>query len=269
MDNRPIGIFDSGFGGLTVVKEVIRALPNENIVYFGDNGRAPYGNKTVQTLQKFTFQDVRFLQSFDIKLLVIACNTASATSLSAILSHFSLPVVEVIDAGVRAVTELSEGARVGVIGTKATIRSGVYQNKVLALKKGYQVTAKECPLFVPLVEEGWWEHPIACAVAKEYLSDFLETPVEALLLGCTHYPMLKKVLSDVLGTRTQLISSDVEVAKQVKAYLDRHEMHNSRENGAKVQFYTSDDVENFQRVGSVILDQELQHVRKVDIEKYE
>jgi glutamate racemase len=268
MDNRPIGIFDSGFGGLTVVKEVMKQLPKESIIYFGDNGRAPYGNKSVETLRKFTFQDVHFLLEQEIKLLVIACNTASASSLDAIVNHFDIPVIEVIESGCRAAFRLPKVKNIGVIGTLATIGSGVYKKKIGEINQSIEVSSKACPLFVPLVEEGWWDNPIAFSIAKEYLDDFKEKKLDALLLGCTHYPLLKEMISRVVGEKVHLISSDVEVAKSVKAYLHKKNAERSYDKQPIYRFYTSDHVEKFKELGRIILDTELEFVEKVDIEKY-
>lgn len=268
MDNRPIGIFDSGFGGLTVAKELMKRLPNESLIYFGDNGRAPYGNKSVETLQKYTFQDVRFLIERDVKLLVIACNTASASSLDAIVNHFDIPVIEVIESGCKASLGILHGDKIGVIGTKATIESGVYKKKLESHNPRVTVYQKACPLFVPLVEEGWWDNPITLAVTKEYLMEFKEYELDALLLGCTHYPLLKKVISHVVGNQVQLISSDYEVAKSVEGYLKRKCVERSMELTPFYQFYTSDNVDKFRELGRVIIEKDLDFVKKVDIEKY-
>ncbi len=268
MDSRPIGIFDSGFGGLTVVKEVMKKMPNESIIYFGDNGRAPYGNKSKETLLKYTFQDVRFLLKQNIKLLVIACNTASSCSLNAILDNFNIPVVEVIDAGCRAALNLSKKRNIGVIGTIATIGSGVYAKKLKAYDSSVNVYSKACPMFVPLVEEGWWDNHIAHLVAKEYLDEFKVKKLDTLLLGCTHYPLLKNTISSVAGKDVELIGSDVEVAKVAGVYLKEKDQERCLNEEPFYKFYTSDNVEKFKELGKVILERELKCVENIDIETY-
>jgi len=239
VDDRPIGIFDSGIGGLTVLKEIHALLPHEELIYLGDTARVPYGGKSKETVLRYTLNNVRFLEAQGVKLVVVACNTASAYALPELLDHDNPPVVGVIEGGVEAAAN-SNGARIGVIGTEATINSMAYQNAVARLRPGSQVLAKACPMFVPLVEEGWVDNEIALAVAHEYLHEF-QGKVDALVLGCTHYPMLKTIISSVLGESTILIDSARETARIVSRTLDRLNMAcQPRQNRPRIRFQVTD-----------------------------
>ena len=268
MDNRPIGIFDSGFGGLTVAKEIVRELPNESIVYFGDNGRTPYGTKSKETIVKFTFQNIKFLLEQKIKLLVIACNTASSCSYEAVIQNFSVPVIEVIKPGSVAAVRESKSKKIGVIGTSATIGSGIYEHTMKGIEPSIKVFSKACPMFVPLVEEGWWDNHISYLVAEEYLSELKNKDIDTLLLGCTHYPMLKNIISKVFEDKVSLVSSAFEVASKVKGFLAGNQMTSGRDTQGQHLFFTSDNVEKFANLGSIILEEEISRVEHVNIEKY-
>jgi len=268
MDNRPIGVFDSGFGGLTVLKEIMSSMPGESLVYFGDNGRAPYGNKSKETVLKYTFQDIRFLLNQDIKMMVIACNTMSAISIKQVKNTFDIPVIEVIEPGATAAVMGTKSKRVGVIGTTNTVNSGVYENAINNIDSEIQVFSKACPLFVPLAEEGWWENDIAERVAREYLTPFKENNIDTLVLGCTHYPILYNTIKKVVGPEVKLVSSAQEVARVVKKLIEENDMARNPEVEPVYRYYTSDDVKVFESFGSRILEKEIQAVEKVDIEKY-
>lgn len=268
MDNRPIGIFDSGFGGLTVVKEIINYLPNENLVYFGDNGRAPYGTKSNETIIKFTFQNIRFLLEHDIKLLVIACNTASSCSLPAVLENFDIPVIEVIKPGSKTAVRESKNGRIGVIGTAATVGSMVYEKTIKEKKPESSVFSKACPMFVPIVEEGWWDNEISYLIAREYLTELKGNGIDTLLLGCTHYPLLTKTISKVFENEVALVSSAQAVAEAVKEYLEIQNIEARTTNKPFYSYYTSDNVEKFVNLGSVILERTIETIKHIDIEKY-
>ncbi len=268
MDNRPIGVFDSGLGGLTVLNEIKRLIPTESVVYFGDNGRAPYGTKSKETVIKYTFQDIRFLLNQDIKMIVIACNTASACSLQLVKDNFDIPVIEVTEPGaVTAVRETKNG-KIGVIGTIATINSGVYERAINRLDNSVEIISKACPLFVPLVEEGWWENDIALKVAQEYLTSLKSDNIDTLVLGCTHYPLLYKTISKVMGEEVKLVSSALEVTKVVKKILKEKDIERDQRVKPVYRYYTSDSVEKFEDLGSAILESEIHSAEKVDIEKY-
>ncbi|HTB22040.1 MAG TPA: glutamate racemase [bacterium] len=216
---RPIGVFDSGVGGLTVARELLRQLPGEKLIYLGDTARTPYGNKSPQTLIRFALETGTFLARRGVKMLVVACNSSSAYSLGALRERLNIPVVGVIEAGARAAVAGRRGRPIGVIGTRATVRSGAYARAIHALDPRARVVAQACPLFVPLVEEGWTGHALAAQVAQEYLRPLKREKVESVVLGCTHYPLLKTVLAKVLGRDIALVDSAKEVAREVKTLL--------------------------------------------------
>lgn len=268
MDNRPIGVFDSGLGGLTVLKEIMRLIPGESVVYFGDNGRAPYGTKSKETVLKYTMQDIRFLLNQDIKMIVIACNTASACSLQTVKNSFDIPVIEVIGPGAKCAVDVTESNKVGVIGTSATITSGVYENAIHRIKPEIEIFTKACPLFVPLAEAGWWENDIAVRITEEYLLSLKEQDIDTLVLGCTHYPILYNTINKVMGQNVKLVSSALEVAKVVKELIETNDIARDPEISPVYRYYTSDSIELFESLGSSILGQEIIAVEKIDIEKY-
>lgn len=268
MDNRPIGVFDSGLGGLTVLKEIMQFIPTESVVYFGDSGRAPYGTKSKETVIKFAFQDVRFLLNQDIKMIVIACNTASANAYEAVKNNFDIPVVEVVGPGAATVVKETRNKRVGVIGTAATINSGVYEKAISKIDNTIQIFSRACPLFVNLVEEGWWDNDIALRIAEEYLIPLKEEGIDTLVMGCTHYPLLANTISKVMGKGVRLVSSALEVAKVVKKVISEKNMERDRNIKPVYRYYTSDSVEKFELLGSSILNRKIQSAEKIDIEKY-
>lgn len=273
MDHRPIGVFDSGLGGLTVLKEIMKIMPGESIVYFGDSGRAPYGVKSKETVIKYTIQDIRFLLSHDIKMIVIACNTASACSLDIVKNSFNIPVVEVIKPGAAMGVRRTKNKKIGVIGTTATISSGVYERAISEIDNEIQVYSKACPLFVPLAEEGpeWWESDITYKIALKYLGPLKNSGVDALILGCTHYPLLQNTISRVMGDNVELVSSALEVARVVKTVVSQNKLVADEKRGAIYRFYTSDTVEKFKPMCRAILNCKanfIEKVDKVDIEKY-
>lgn len=270
MDNRAIGVFDSGLGGLTVFKEISRQLPGESLIYFGDSGRAPYGTKSRETVVKYTLQDVRFLMSHDIKMMVIACNTMSAYSYETVKKTVDIPIIEVIGSGAKAAVAQTKNKKVGVIGTNATINSGAYQKAIKELDSDISVVQKACPLFVPLVEEGkeWWDNEIAFNIAQKYLTGLRETGVDTLVLGCTHYPLLENVISRVMGSDVTLVSSATEVARVVKKLIYDNNIQSESDSPVEYRYYTSDSIEKFEPLCRTILDGEVNFVRKVDIENY-
>ena len=222
MSSSPIGVFDSGIGGLTVLKELLAHLPGESYVYFGDTARVPYGTKSAETVLRFSRENVRLLLDRGVKMIVIACNTASAEALPLIRSEFDVPIVGVIAPGVRAAIAATQTGHIGVIGTAGTVRSGAYQQGILQLKPDADVVARACPLFVPLAEEGWTQGDIARAVASKDLSVYDGVGIDALVLGCTHYPLLKDVIGQVMGPEVTLVDSAVETAIEVERVLDEH-----------------------------------------------
>lgn len=216
----PIGIFDSGVGGLTVYRALHDRLPNERFVYLGDTARVPYGTKSLATVERYALENARFLEARGIKLLVVACNTASALALPAIREGVGVPVVGVIEPGARAVVERSEGKRVGVVATEATVQSGAYRREIEKLAPSLEVVERACPLFVALAEEGWAESDVAREVAAEYLKDFQGGAVDALVLGCTHYPILRRVIQETVGEGVKLIDSGEATAASVEELID-------------------------------------------------
>lgn len=268
MDNRPIGVFDSGLGGLTVLNEINHILPTESVVYFGDSGRAPYGTKSKETVIKYTFQDIRFLLNQDIKMIVIACNTASACSLDRVRHSFDIPVVEVVEPGAVTGVRETRNKKIGVIGTIATINSGVYEKAISKLDSSIEIYSKACPMFVPLVEEGWWDNDIALKIVEEYLLPLKEKGIDTLVLGCTHYPLLQNTISKVMGEDVKLVSSALEVAKVVKEVVEGKKFARDERVEPVYRYYTSDSVEKFESLGNSILNHKIHSAEKVDIERY-
>ncbi len=270
MDNRPIGIFDSGLGGLTVFKEIAGQLPGESMIYFGDSGRAPYGTKSRDTVIKYTLQNIRFLLSHDIKMLVIACNTMSAHSYEIVKKIHDLPIIEVIGAGARAAVAETKNKKVGVIGTTATVNSFAYQKAIYNLDDSIEIYQRACPLFVPLVEEGqeWWENNITYQIAEQYLKPIKETDVDTLVLGCTHYPLLKNTIAKVMGDGVKLVSSAQEVARVVKSAIIDNNIQSDPGYMHVHRYYTSDSVDKFEPLCSTILGVKISSAERVDIEKY-
>ncbi|MDO8685810.1 MAG: glutamate racemase [Clostridiales bacterium] len=280
-DNRPIGVFDSGIGGLTVFNEIKKAMPDETVVYFGDCGRAPYGIKSPETILKFTFQDVRFLLGFDIKLMVIACNTASAYGYEQVSRTVDIPVVEVVGPGAACAITSTLNGKIGVIGTPATIKSGVYEKAILKASSAplnINILSKACPLFVNLVEEGWWDNEIAHMVAKEYLNDLFASGIDTLVLGCTHYPLLERTISKIAGGQVTLVNSAKEVALSVRQIISDGLVGGTNKfwcsentccsDNNRYRFFTSDSVDKFQELSEKILGFTIDNIEKIDIEKY-
>lgn len=263
--NQPIGIFDSGIGGLTVLKEMHREVPNENLVYFGDTAHVPYGTKSKETITKFSMDNVRFLQGFDVKIVIVACNTASSLSLDALKETFSLPIIGVIEPGAKQALATTKNGRIGVIGTKATIGSGAYEAGLKALDPKLKVYSQACPLFVPLVEEGWLDGKVVEKIAKTYLQPIQSFGVDTLILGCTHYPLLAKIIQKTLGKKVKLVNSAEETAKEAKKLLEEQGLKCAarRNGGQETQFFVSDEPEQFRVLGERFLGQSIHSVAKV------
>jgi glutamate racemase len=265
--NKAIGIFDSGVGGLTVVKEIIRQLPGEDIVYFGDTARVPYGTKSAGLVRRYAIQDARFLMGCGVKLLVVACNTVSAVGWEELEREVPVPVVGVIEPGCAAAVKVSKTGNIGVIGTEATISSGIYPEVVSRLDSVVEVTCKACPLFVPLVEEGWLDGEITRLVARRYLSS-LRGKVDTLIPGCTHYPLLGPVIEQEMGKETVVVDSAGAVAGRVKELLREKELLASSDGGGRHRYFVSDDREGFSRMARLFLGEEAIVVEEVDIDEY-
>ena len=260
---KSIGVFDSGVGGLTVVKELIRQLPCENIVYFGDTARVPYGIKSKETVIRFSIENILFLLKQDVKLICVACNTVSSLALPAIKKHFRVPIVGVISPGVREAVYATQNKRIGVIGTKGTIKSRTYEFEIKQLEPQARVTAVACPLFVPFVEEGWLSGDVVLEVARIYLKPLRDARVDTVILGCTHYPLLKPVIKQVLGKNITLIDSAKQVAIEVKKILATEGLLDKGRRG-KHEFYVSDNPEWFSELAERFLGRPVAGVRKVN-----
>jgi glutamate racemase len=257
----PIGVFDSGVGGLTVLRALRALLPGEDFIYVGDTARVPYGSKSAETVRRFALEISGFLKGRGVKMLVAACNTVSAVALPPLRQFFPGPVLGVIEPGARAAMAATDAGRVGVIGTEATIRSGAYEAAIRHLDSRVKIFSRACPLFVPLVEEGWGDHPVTRAVARECLAPLLGKKIDALVLGCTHYPLLKPVLQRVAG-RVDLIDSALETAKAVRSRLLQDGLLAGRRAG-RVSYYSSDDPAKFARLGRMFLGWNLKDVKRI------
>lgn len=262
INSNSIGIFDSGVGGLTVLKEVSKMLPAENIIYLGDTARVPYGIRSPETVTRYSFECTEFLLKKKIKLLVVACNTVSAISLHEIQKKISIPVIGVIEPGARAAATSTKNKRVGVIGTEATIKSSAYMKAIKALNKDIDVFGLSCPLFVPLAEEGWTNDVIAQLVAKKYLKDIIDMGVDTLVLGCTHYPLLKGVIKEIMSD-VYLVDSAIETAKVVKDVLQTQRSMGSKQ--GKQKFYVTDSPEKFISVGERFLGHKIENIKKISL----
>ncbi|MDQ2922645.1 MAG: glutamate racemase [Acidobacteriota bacterium] len=260
--NLPIGIFDSGVGGLTVYRALHERLPSEHFVYLGDTARVPYGTKSLSTVERYAIENAKFLQAHGIKLLVVACNTASALALPAIRDAVSVKVIGVIDPGARAATRIATGKKIGVIATEATVQSGAYASAIARIDPVIEVIERACPLFVPLAEEGWAETDVARAVAEEYLADLRNKEIGALVLGCTHYPILRDLIGEIIGTEIPLIDSGDAAAREVQTLLDSSELSSvqtERDIGERRlcddldHFYVTDAAERFAKVAERFL----------------
>lgn len=265
--SRPIGVFDSGIGGLTVVKELSRLLPNEKIIYFGDTARVPYGNKSKETIIHYSLQIAYFLLKKKIKMLVVACNSASSVSLPTLNRHFHIPIIGVIEPGAKSAIASTAKNKIGVIGTLGTVSSLAYKKALKKINRNVKVFQQSCPLFVPLAEDGWNRTKIAQDISDEYLKGLAKKGIDRLILGCTHYPLLKKVIQKSVGKKVKLIDSGVETAKEVKRILDKKKLlnnHKQTERNHSV-FYVSDFPHKFKEVSQRFLSKELTHVHKVKL----
>ena len=264
-DSRPIGVFDSGIGGLTVVRHLMRVLPREHIVYFGDTARVPYGNKSPETVRRYSREILDYLLGRDVKLVVVACNTASAHALEELGRVSPVPVEGVVRPGARAAVQASRSRRVGVIGTAGTMKSGAYERAIKAVDPATHVTQRACPLFVPFVEEGWLDHPATRLVAHEYLGPLRDDGIDTLVLGCTHYPLLKPLLGEVMGPDVRLIDSAEETAAAVSRELASSTLHAPETAVGSVHFVVSDAPEQFERVGAAFLGEGVRDIELVTL----
>ena len=269
--NNPIGVFDSGVGGLTVAREIMRHLPNERIVYFGDTARVPYGSKSKETVTRFSRQIVHFLETQDVKAIVVACNTASAYALEELEKEVNIPMIGVVKPGTRAALAATVNKKIGVVGTEATINSGIYSRYIQENDSDVQVIGKACPLFVPLVEEGLWEDPVTDEIARHYLTELVDSGIDTLILGCTHYPMLRSTVGKIMGEGVALVNPAYETAMELKALLaDKGlESEHRPELGTELyRFYVSDAADKFQRFANSILTYGILSAKVIRIDEY-
>lgn len=265
---KSIGVFDSGLGGLTVLKEISKVLPNENIVYFGDTARVPYGTRSSDTVTKYTFQSINFLLENDIKAIVIACNTASARSLEKAQERFNIPIIGVIKPGAKRAVISTKNNKIGVIGTEGTVFSKAYETEIHKLIKNVDVYSNPCTLFVPIVEEGWAETEVAMLTAKEYLSAFNGTDIDTLVLGCTHYPILINTIKKITGNKIRLVNPAEETALDLKKLLEEKNLINFQTKKPDYKYFVSDMPERFMNIGQNFIQKEFTNISVVEIQKY-
>jgi glutamate racemase len=261
----PIGVFDSGIGGLTVVRELMRQLPNESIIYFGDTARVPYGPKSPETVIRYSREITSFLRNQGVKAVVVACNTATAHALSTLRNEYELPIIGVIEPGSRAAARATRSGDIGVIGTQGTINSRAYERAIAAELPTARITARACPLFVPLVEEGWLDTDATNLIARDYLGGFVDAAVDTLVLGCTHYPLLKRAIGEVVGRQVRLIDSAEETAAETAITLRNYALERSDGAEPEHRFIASDLPEQFLRVGQRFLGKSIDSVETITL----
>lgn len=270
MNNKPIGVFDSGLGGLTAVKELRNVLPNENIIYFGDTGRVPYGNKSRQAILKYALQDIEFLKSLDVKMILAACGTVSSI-IGESNTNIDVPFTGVVSPTAAAAANATRNGKIGIIGTTATIKSGSYKHELLKINPKLKIFEQDCPLFVPLVENGFIEkdNKATLIIAEKYLSALREQKIDTLILGCTHYPIISDIISNVIGSEVKLIDSGKEAAIFAANALSFSENLSARKEQGTCSFYVSDTVDSFSNIASLFLQKNVnQNVKMVDVENY-
>lgn len=270
MDNRPIGVFDSGLGGLTALKELVEIMPCEDFIYFGDTGRIPYGTKSPDTVIKYTRQDINFLKSFDIKGILVACGTASSVALPTLKNEIDIPIFGVVESACQAAVTATRNNKIGILGTATTIKSKSYEKGILRLNENIEVFSVACPMFVPIVENGYFgkDNPVANIIAKEYLSELIEKGVDTIILGCTHYPLLSDVIKNIIDDNVVLINSGKESADNLAKCLSG-DANCCQDKVGNIKFYVSDTVEEFSKTAQVFLNREVTNkVDKIDIENF-
>lgn len=267
----PIGVFDSGVGGLTVFREIMRQIPNERIIYFGDTARVPYGSKSRETVTRFSEQIVRFLKTFQVKTIVVACNTASAYALDALEQDCDIPIIGVVKPGAKAAARATQNGRIGVIATEATIGSQIYTAYIKELNSKATIYGKACPLLVPLVEEGLLKDPVTDEIARRYLAELIDLDIDTLILGCTHYPLIRSTLGRIMGERVRLVNPAYETALELKEMLSFKNLLNQTPpalGGDQYRFFVSDEAERFVRVANSIIQYGILSAKTVNIEAY-
>lgn len=266
----PIGVFDSGVGGLTVAREIMRNLPKEDIVYFGDTARVPYGSKSKDNIIRYSRQIIHFLQTKGVKAIVIACNTASALALDTVKHEFDIPIIGVVEPGARAALAVTENKKIGVIGTEATVRSSMYEKIIKGINPEVSVIGKACPLFVPLVEEGFKKHQVTDEIIDYYLASLKQSDIDALILGCTHYPLLRSKIKEYVGEKITLVNPAYETAMDLKRILQEMDMENPDIEGdhGSYSFYVSDAADKFKQFANSILPYDIETTKQINIEEY-
>ncbi len=267
----PIGVFDSGVGGLTVAREIMRQIPNEKIIYFGDTARVPYGSKSKETVTRFSRQIVRFLQSFQVKTIVVACNTASAYALDELEKETDIPMIGVVKPGAKTAVQVTRNGKIGVIATEATIGSRIYSKYIQELNENVTIYGKACPLFVPLVEEGLWQDPVTDEIAKRYLTELIDIDIDTLILGCTHYPLIRSTLGRIMGEKVTLVNPAYETARELRELLCKKGILNEEPpelGDNQYQFYVSDGAEKFKQFANSIIKYGILSTKTVNIEQY-
>lgn len=271
LKDAPIGVFDSGFGGLTVVREIMRQIPNEKIVYFGDTARVPYGSKSKETVTRFSRQITHFLQTQNVKTIVVACNTASAYALDELEKEIDIPIIGVVKPGAKVAADVTKNGKVGVIATSATIGSEIYTTYIKQLKPEVSVTGKACPLFVPLVEEGLLEDPVTDEIASRYLLELIDIDIDTLILGCTHYPLIRNTIQRVVGEKVTLVNPAYETARELKILLEEKGILQDKKPDLgenRYQFFVSDGAEKFKTFANSILKYGILSAKTISIEDY-
>lgn len=263
----PIGIFDSGIGGLTVVKKMLSMLPNEKIIYFGDTARVPYGSKSNSTIIEYANQDAKFLYKKNVKLIIAACNTASSVALDNLREQFDIPIIGMIEPGAKYAMSKTKNGKIGVIGTHSTINNEAYSRKLKQLSDDVEVFEKACPLFVPLAEEGWTDHKATELIAEEYLEELIKKEIDTLILGCTHYPILTEIIQKIMGTKVTLIDSGTAAAFEVENYLDGRGLRSDSNQIGEHQYYVSDLPAKFKTIAERFLGTAIDHLEKIDVDQ--
>jgi len=266
MDTRPIGVFDSGVGGLTVFRALERALPGEALVYLGDTARVPYGTRSRETVVRYALEAERFLAGYDVKMLVVACNTASSVAMGELRAGSRVPIHGVIGPGARRAAHETRNGRIGVIGTRATVGSEAYPTAIRALLPDAEVTSLACPLFVPLAEEGWTDNDVARRTAESYLAPLRERGIDTLVLGCTHYPLLRGVISEAMGAAVRIVDSAETVAAEIREHVERHEIEPAGARGDRHRFFVTDAPAQFQTVAERFLGRAIRRLEQARID---
>ena len=267
-NDSPIGVFDSGVGGLTVAREILRQYSNESIVYFGDTARVPYGSKSKDTIIRYSKQIINFLKTKDVKAIVVACNTASAFALDTVERELDIPIIGVVKPGAKVAARTTKNRRVGIIGTEGTIKSGLYTEIIQGIDKDITVYGKACPLFAPLVEEGMINDSVNDEIARRYLEEIKKENVDSLILGCTHYPLLRDTIGKIMGEKVNLVNPAYETAVSLGALMDELGIQASPEHEAVYEFYVSDAAQKFKRFANSILPLDIEKIQQIDIEEY-